>query len=62
MTKYRYIGTGEIHLPSLGITVSQTGEVVETDQVIDNANFVTVSDQSDAKPELDVQDNKKKGK
>lgn len=39
--KYRYLGTGEVHLPKFGIT-AKAGEIIESRHPIENPDFELV--------------------
>lgn len=43
--KYKFVGEGEVHVPSIGITVKKD-EVFETPMPINNPDFVVVEDEA----------------
>jgi hypothetical protein len=56
--KYRYIGTGEVHLPKFGITIKE-GDVFELKEPIENPDFEFIPGQTEPEKEA-VKPNKKK--
>lgn len=45
--KYRYIGTETKNLPKYSITVSNNGEIIETDKEINHPEFKLIDESSE---------------